>query len=124
MTLTLNLSHESSRRTAYRTVRPQTLTEQQRKARTTSTFNLRSRSQYHRARRGHPGKLRHRHHPTTQPQRAVKTITIRWYNDATGIGNGDATPATIDFTGTITDNDSGETNPVTTLVQDAPADDL
>ena len=44
-----------------------------------------------------------------------ETITIRWDNDPSS-GNGDATPATIDFTGTITDND-GETNPVTTLVR-------
>ena len=34
-----------------------------------------------------------------------ETITIRWDNDATG-GKGDATPSVINFTGAITDNDS------------------
>ena len=37
LTLTLNLSHESSRRTVYRTPRPQTLAGQQQEARTTKT---------------------------------------------------------------------------------------
>ena len=48
-----------------------------------------------------------------------ETITIRWDNDPTGISNGDATPNTINFTGTITDNDSG----VQMTVQDASADE-
>ena len=34
-----------------------------------------------------------------------ETITIRWENDPTG-DNGDATPNIVNFTGTITDNDS------------------
>ena len=36
-----------------------------------------------------------------------ETITIHWAKDASG-SNGDVTPATIAFTGTITDNDSGD----------------
>ena len=41
-----------------------------------------------------------------------ETITIRWENDPSG-GNGDATPASMDFTGTITDNDSADSNDAT-----------
>ena len=41
-------------------------------------------------------------------QESSETITIRWDNDPTGGNNGDATPATINFTGTITDNDSAD----------------
>ena len=47
-----------------------------------------------------------------------ETITIHWENDLSG-GNGDATPASMDFTGTITDNDSG----VQLSIQDASADE-
>ena len=53
----------------------------------------------------------------TDPE-SSETITIHWENDPTG-GNGDATPATINFTGTITDNDSG----VQLTIQDASADE-
>ena len=47
-----------------------------------------------------------------------ETITIHWENDASS-GNGDATPASMDFTGTIIDNDSG----VQLTIQDASADE-
>ena len=47
-----------------------------------------------------------------------ETITIHWENDLSG-GNGDATPASMDFTGTITDNDSG----VQLSIQDASEDE-
>ena len=116
MTLTLNLSHESSRRTAYET--------------TTSRVGgtATGGTDYENFISGGEARITV---PAGDTQASLdititddtaaessETITIRWDNDPTGISNGDATPDTINFTGTITDNDS-ETNPVTTLVSNA-----
>ena len=114
MTVTLNLSHESSRRTVYET--------------TTSRVGgtATQGADYENFLSGGEARITV---PTGDTQASLdititddaaaetsETITIRWDNDPTGISNGDATPNTINFTGTITDND-GETNPVTTLVR-------
>ena len=113
MTVTLNLSHESSRRTVYET--------------TTSRVGgtATQGADYENFLSGGEARITV---PAGDTQASLdititddaaaetsETITIRWDNDPTGISNGDATPNTINFTGTITDNDS-ETNPVTTLV--------
>ena len=113
MTLTLNLSHESSRSTAYRT--------QTSDVGGTATQG----ADYESFLSGGEARITV---PAGDTQASLdititddaaaessETITIRWDNDPTG-ANGAATPATIDFTGAITDND-GETNPVTTLVR-------
>ena len=113
MTVTLNLSHESSRRTPYRT---QTSYIGGTAMQGTDYENFLSAGE---ARITVPA-------GDTQASLDIaitddtaaessETITIRWDNDPTGGNNGDATPATINFVGAITDND-GETNPVTTLV--------
>ena len=114
MTVTLNLSHESSRRTVYET--------------TTSRVGgtATQGADYENFLSGGEARITV---PAGDTQASLdititddaaaetsETITIRWDNDPTGISNGDATPNTINFTGTITDNDS-ETNPVTTLVR-------
>ena len=115
MTLTLNLSHESSRRTEYET--------------TTSRVGgtATQGADYENFLSGGEARITV---PAGDTQASLdititddaaaessETITIRWDNDPTG-GKGDATPSVINFTGTITDND-GETNPVTTLVSNA-----
>ena len=117
MTLTLNLSHESSRRTAYET--------------TTSRVGgtATGGTDYENFISGGEARITV---PAGDTQASLdititddtaaessETITIRWDNDPTGISNGDATPDTINFTGTITDNDSG----VQMTVQDASADE-
>ena len=117
MTVTLNLSHESSRRTAYET--------------TTSRVGgtATQGADYENFISGGEARITV---PAGDTQASLdititddtaaessETITIRWDNDPTGISNGDATPATINFTGTITDNDSG----VQMTVQDASADE-
>ena len=113
MTLTLNLSHESSRRTPYRT---QTSYIGGTATQGADYVNFISGGE---ARITVPaGDTQATLDITITDDTAgesSETITIRWDNDPTGGNNGDATPATINFTGTITDNDS-ETNPVTTLV--------
>ena len=104
MTLTLNLSHESSRRTAYRT--------QTSYIGGTATQG----ADYENFLSGGEARITV---PAGDTQASLdititddtaaessETITIRWDNDRTGGNNGDATPATINFTGTITDNDS------------------
>ena len=113
MTLTLNLSHESSHRTAYRTVTSD--------VGGTATQG----ADYVNFISGAEAIITV---PAGDTQASLdisitddadaessETITIRWRIEV--INNaGEATPNTIDFTGTITDNDS-ETNPVTTLVR-------
>ena len=104
MTLTLNLSHESSRSTSYET--------------TTSDVGgtATAGSDYvsflligGNARITVPtGYTQVNFNITITDDTAAEsseTITIHWEHDPTGV-NGDATPATIDFTGTITDNDT------------------
>ena len=112
MTLTLNLSHESSRSTAYRT---QTSDVGGTATGGTDYENFLSSGEAFIT--VPAGDTQASFDITitddTDPE-SSETITIHWENDPTG-ANGAATPATIDFTGTITDNDS-ETNPVTTLV--------
>ena len=113
MTVTLNLSHESSRRTVYET--------------TTSRVGgtATQGADYENFLSGGEARITV---PAGDTQASLdititddaaaetsETITIRWDNDPTGISNGDATPNTINFTGTITDNDSG----VQMTVQDA-----
>ena len=103
MTLTLNLSHESSRSTAYET--------------TTSGVGgtATQGADYENFLSGGEARITV---PAGDTQASLdititddaaaesnETITIRWDNDATG-GKGDATPSVINFTGTITDNDS------------------
>ena len=117
MTVTLNLSHESSRRTVYET--------------TTSRVGgtATQGADYENFLSGGEARITV---PAGDTQASLdititddaaaetsETITIRWDNDPTGISNGDATPNTINFTGTITDNDSG----VQMTVQDASADE-
>ena len=105
MTLTLNLSHESSRSTPYRT--------QTSYIGGTATQG----ADYENFLSGGEARITV---PAGDTQASLdititddtaaessETITIRWDNDPTGGNNGDATPATINFTGTITDNDSG-----------------
>ena len=106
MTLTLNLSHESSRSTPYRT--------QTSYIGGTATQG----ADYENFLSGGEARITV---PTGDTQASLdititddtaaessETITIRWDNDPTGGNNGDATPATINFTGTITDNDSAD----------------
>ena len=117
MTVTLNLSHESSRRTVYET--------------TTSRVGgtATQGADYENFLSGGEARITV---PAGDTQASLdititddaaaessETITIRWDNDPTGISNGDATPNTINFTGTITDNDSG----VQLTIQDASADE-
>ena len=112
MTLTLNLSHESSRATAYET--------------TTSGVGgtATQGADYENFLSGGEARITV---PAGDTQASFdititddaaaessETITIHWENDPSG-GNGDATPDTINFTGTITDNDSS----VQMTVQDA-----
>ena len=117
MTLTLNLSHESSRRTAY-----ETMTSRVGGTATGGTDyeNFLSGGE---ARITVPaGDTQATLDITITDDTAAEsseTITIRWDNDPTGISNGDATPSVINFTGTITDNDSG----VQMTIQDASADE-
>ena len=106
MTLTLNLSHESSRRTPYRT---QTSYIGGTATQGADYVNFISGGE---ARITVPaGDTQATLDITITDDTAAEsseTITIRWDNDPTGGNNGDATPATINFTGTITDNDSAE----------------
>ena len=106
MTLTLNLSHESSRRTPYRT---QTSYIGGTATQGADYVNFISGGE---ARITVPaGDTQATLDITITDDTAgesSETITIRWDNDPTGGNNGDATPATINFTGTITDNDSAE----------------
>ena len=117
MTLTLNLSHESSRNTSYET--------------TTSGVGgtATQGADYENFLSGGEARITV---PAGDTQATLdiaitddtaaessETITIRWDNDPTGVSKGDATPATINFTGTITDNDSG----VQLTIQDASADE-
>ena len=117
MTLTLNLSHESSRRTPYRT---QTSYIGGTATQGADYVNFISGGE---ARITVPaGDTQATLDITITDDTAgesSETITIRWDNDPTGGNNGDATPATINFTGTITDNDSG----VQLTIQDASADE-
>ena len=116
LTLTLNLSHESSRRTAYRT---QTSDVGGTATGGTDYENfLSSGEAFITVPAGDTqASLDITITDDTDPE-SSETITIHWENDPTG-GKGDATPATIDFTGTITDNDSG----VQLTIQDASADE-
>ena len=104
MTLTLNLSHESSRRTPYRT---QTSYIGGTATQGADYVNFISGGE---ARITVPaGDTQASLDITITDDTAAEsseTITIRWDNDPTGISNGDATPIVINFTGTITDNDS------------------
>ena len=106
MTLTLNLSHESSRSTPYRT--------QTSYIGGTATQG----ADYENFLSGGEARITV---PAGDTQASLdititddtaaessETITIRWDNDPTGGNNGDATPTTINFTGTITDNDSAD----------------
>ena len=106
MTLTLNLSHESSRRTPYRT---QTSYIGGTATQGADYVNFISGGE---ARITVPaGDTQATLDITITDDTAgesSETITIRWDNDPTGGNNGDATPATINFTGTITDNDSAD----------------
>ena len=52
-----------------------------------------------------------------------ETITIHWENDATG-GNGEATPTSIDFTGTIIDNDDNSDSALSGLAVNDGTSDL
>ena len=117
MTLTLNLSHESSRSTAYRT---QTSDVGGTATQGADYENfLSSGEAFITVPAGDTqASLDITITDDTDPE-SSETITIRWDNDPTGVSNGDATPATIDFTGTITDNDSG----VQLTIQDASADE-
>ena len=106
MTLTLNLSHESSRSTPYRT---QTSYIGGTATQGADYVNFLSGGE---ARITVPaGDTQASLDITITDDTAAEsseTITIRWDNDPTGGNNGDATPATINFTGTITDNDSAD----------------
>ena len=106
MTLTLNLSHESSRRTPYRT---QTSYIGGTATQGADYVNFISGGE---ARITVPaGDTQATLDITITDDTAgesSETITIRWDNDPTGGNNGDATPDTINFTGTITDNDSAD----------------
>ena len=106
MTVTLNLSHESSRRTPYRT---QTSYIGGTATQGADYVNFISGGE---ARITVPaGDTQASLDITITDDTAgesSETITIRWDNDPTGGNNGDATPATINFTGTITDNDSAD----------------
>ena len=117
MTLTLNLSHESSRSTPYRT---QTSYIGGTATQGADYVNFLSGGE---ARITVPaGDTQASLDITITDDTAAEsseTITIRWDNDPTGGNNGDATPATINFTGTITDNDSG----AQLTIQDASADE-
>ena len=117
MTLTLNLSHESSRRTSYET---QTSFIGGTATQGADYENFLSGGE---ARITVPaGDTQASLDITITDDTAAEsseTITIRWDNDPTGGNNGDATPATINFTGTITDNDSG----AQLTIQDASADE-
>ncbi len=110
MTLTLNLSHESSRSTAYET--------------TTSGVGgtATQGADYENFLSGGEARITV---PAGDTQASLdititddaaaessETITIRWDNDATG-GKGDATPSVINFTGAITDNDSTDSSDAT-----------
>ena len=110
MTLTLNLSHESSRSTAYET--------------TTSGVGgtATQGADYENFLSGGEARITV---PAGDTQASLdititddaaaessETITIRWDNDATG-GKGDATPSFINFTGAITDNDSTDSSDAT-----------
>ena len=117
ITLTLNLSHESSRSTPYRT---QTSYIGGTATQGADYVNFLSGGE---ARITVPaGDTQASLDITITDDTAAEsseTITIRWDNDPTGGNNGDATPATINFTGTITDNDSG----AQLTIQDASADE-
>ena len=106
MTLTLNLSHESSRSTPYRT---QTSYIGGTATQGADYVNFISGGE---ARITVPAGDTQASLDITitddTAQESSETITIRWDNDPTGGNNGDATPATINFTGTITDNDSAD----------------
>ena len=103
MTLTLNLSHESSRRTSYET---QTSFIGGTATQGADYENFLSGGE---ARITVPaGDTQASLDITITDDTAAEsseTITIRWENDPTG-NNGDATPNIVNFTGTITDNDS------------------
>ena len=113
MTLTLNLSHESSHRTAYRTV-----TSDVGGTATQGADYVNFISGAEAIITVPAGDTQASFDIAITDDAAAEsseTITIRWRIEV--INNaGEATPNTIDFTGTITDNDS-ETNPVTTLVR-------
>ena len=116
MTLTLNLSHESSRPTGYFTT---TADIGGTATRGTDYANFLSGGE---ARITVPaGDVQARLDIAINNDTAAEsseTITIHWANDRSS-GNGDATPASLDFTGTITDNDSG----VQMTIQDAWVDE-
>ena len=110
MTLTLNLSHESSRRTAYET--------------TTSGVGgtATQGADYENFLSGGEARITV---PAGDTQASLdititddaaaessETITIRWDNDPSS-GKGDATPSIINFTGAITDNDSTDSSDAT-----------
>ena len=110
MTLTLNLSHESSRSTAYET--------------TTSGVGgtATQGADYENFLSGGEARITVPAGDTqasldititddTDPETS-ETITIHWDNDPSG-SNGDATPNIVNFTGTITDNDSTDSSDAT-----------
>ena len=113
MTLTLNLSHESSRNTAYRTLTSDVAG--------TATQG----SDYENFISGGEARITV---PEGDTQASLdititddaaaesrETITIDWEHDPTG-GNGAATPNIISFTGAITDNDDSADATLNTLV--------
>ena len=108
MTLTLNLSHESSRRTAYRTV-----TSDVGGTATQGADYVNFISGAEAIITVPAGDTQASFDIAITDDAAAEsseTITIRWRIEV--INNaGDATPNTIDFTGTITDNDSGVASP-------------
>ena len=103
MTLTLNLSHESSRSTAY-----ETTTSGVGGTATLGTDYVNFISGTQKSITVPAGDTQASLDITITDDAAAEsseTITIRWDNDPTGV-NGAATPDVINFTGTITDNDS------------------
>ena len=105
LTLTLNLSHESSRRTAYRT---QTSDVGGTATGGTDYENfLSSGEAFITVPAGDTQASLDIAITDDTAAESSETITIHWENDPTG-GKGDATPDTINFTGTITDNDSAD----------------
>ena len=110
MTLTLNLSHESSRSTAYYTTTSRvggTAT------RSTDYENFLSGGEaFITVPAGDTQASLDIIITDDTDAESTETITIDWENDPTG-NNGDATPNIVNFTGTITDNDSTDSSDAT-----------
>ena len=110
MTLTLNLSHESSRSTAY-----ETTTSGVGGTATQGTDYVNFISGTQKSITVPAGDTQASLDITITDDAAAEsseTITIRWDNDPSS-GKGDATPSIINFTGTITDNDSTDSSDAT-----------